>query len=96
MTVWGGSELLLGTNPLGIGVPSDMGPVVLDMATTVVSYGTVKKYALADHDLPEDPTQARRQSSSDDGYSDRPPDARRRVPSASPKPRSLFGSSRRA
>src|SRR3984957_16031153 len=35
MAVWGGSELLLGTNPLGIAVPSGNGPVVLDMATTV-------------------------------------------------------------
>ena len=53
MAVWGGSELLLGTNPLGIAVPSGDGPVVLDMAATVVSYGTVKKYALAGRDMPE-------------------------------------------
>jgi LDH2 family malate/lactate/ureidoglycolate dehydrogenase len=53
MPVWGGSELLLGTNPLGIGLPSDGGPVVLDMATSIVSYGTVKKYALAGRDMPE-------------------------------------------
>jgi L-2-hydroxycarboxylate dehydrogenase (NAD+) len=53
MAAWGGSELLLGTNPLGIAVPSSDGPVVLDMATTVVSYGTVKKYALAGRDMPE-------------------------------------------
>src|SRR5579862_7098239 len=53
MAVWGGSELLLGTNPLGIAVPSGGGAVVLDMATTVVSYGTVKKYALAGRDMPE-------------------------------------------
>jgi L-2-hydroxycarboxylate dehydrogenase (NAD+) len=53
MAVWGGAELLLGTNPLGIAAPSSDGPVVLDMATTVVSYGTVKKYALAGRDMPE-------------------------------------------
>jgi L-2-hydroxycarboxylate dehydrogenase (NAD+) len=53
MAVWGGADLLLGTNPLGIAVPSGDGPVVLDMATTVVSYGTVKKYALAGRDMPE-------------------------------------------
>jgi L-2-hydroxycarboxylate dehydrogenase (NAD+) len=53
MAVWGGAELLLGTNPLGIAVPSGNGAVVLDMATTVVSYGTVKKYALAARDMPE-------------------------------------------
>ncbi len=46
MAVWGGAEALLGTNPLAFGVPSGAGPVVLDMATTVVSYGTVKNYAL--------------------------------------------------
>jgi L-2-hydroxycarboxylate dehydrogenase (NAD+) len=44
--VWGGADPLLGTNPLAIGVPSGKGPMVLDMATTVVSYGTVKNYAL--------------------------------------------------
>jgi L-2-hydroxycarboxylate dehydrogenase (NAD+) len=53
MAAWGGAELLLGTNPLGIAVPSSEGPVVLDMATTVVSYGTVKKYALDGRDMPE-------------------------------------------
>jgi LDH2 family malate/lactate/ureidoglycolate dehydrogenase len=35
MAVRGGSEPLLGTNPLGIGLPSDSGPVVLDMATVI-------------------------------------------------------------
>jgi LDH2 family malate/lactate/ureidoglycolate dehydrogenase len=53
MAVWGGAELLLGTNPLGIGVPSGAGPLVLDMATTVVSYGTVKKYAMQGLSMPE-------------------------------------------
>jgi L-2-hydroxycarboxylate dehydrogenase (NAD+) len=54
MAVWGGSELLLGTNPLAIGVPApDGSAMVLDMATTVVSYGTIKKYALQGRDLPE-------------------------------------------
>ena len=46
MAVWGGADPLLGTNPLAFGVPSGTGPYVLDMATTVVSYGTVKNYAL--------------------------------------------------
>ena len=53
MAVWGGTDLLLGTNPLGIGVPSGAGPLVLDMATTVVSYGTVKKYAMQSQPMPE-------------------------------------------
>jgi L-2-hydroxycarboxylate dehydrogenase (NAD+) len=46
MAVWGGADPLLGTNPLAIGVPSGDGAMLLDMATTVVSYGTVKNYAL--------------------------------------------------
>jgi L-2-hydroxycarboxylate dehydrogenase (NAD+) len=53
MPAWGGAELMLGTNPLGIGVPSGDGPVVLDMATTVVSYGTVKQHAMRGDDMPE-------------------------------------------
>ena len=53
MAAWGGTDLLLGTNPLGIGVPSGAGPLVLDMATTVVSYGTVKKYALEGRAMPQ-------------------------------------------
>jgi L-2-hydroxycarboxylate dehydrogenase (NAD+) len=54
MAPWGGSALLLGTNPLAIALP--MGahdPVVIDMATTIVSYGTVKNYALKGLSMPE-------------------------------------------
>jgi L-2-hydroxycarboxylate dehydrogenase (NAD+) len=46
MAVWGGADPLLGTNPLAFGIPSGAGPMVLDMATTVVSYGTVKNHAM--------------------------------------------------
>ena len=54
MAPWGGSESLLGTNPLAIGIPcGDKPPIVLDMATTIVSYGTVKNYALHGHTMPE-------------------------------------------
>src|SRR5580765_7500211 len=52
MAVWGGADSLLGTNPLAFGVPSGAGPLVLDMATTVVSYGTVKNYALQRKPMP--------------------------------------------
>src|ERR1043166_9723272 len=52
MAVWGGAEALLGTNPLAIAVPSGAGPYVLDMATTVVSYGTVKNHALRGKPMP--------------------------------------------
>ncbi len=54
MAPWGGTDLLLGTNPLAIGIPvGDSPPVVLDIATTVVSYGTVKNYVLQGRDMPE-------------------------------------------
>jgi LDH2 family malate/lactate/ureidoglycolate dehydrogenase len=54
MAIWGGTDLLLGTNPLAIGVPGGpSGPIILDMATTVVSYGTIKKHALLGKPLPE-------------------------------------------
>jgi L-2-hydroxycarboxylate dehydrogenase (NAD+) len=53
MAVWGGSEHLLGTNPITIAVPSGAGIEVLDMATTSVAYGTVKKYAQQGLEMPE-------------------------------------------
>jgi LDH2 family malate/lactate/ureidoglycolate dehydrogenase len=54
MAIWGGKEPLLGTNPLAVGIPSgDGAPVLLDIATTVVSYGTVKSHVLQDKPLPE-------------------------------------------
>src|SRR6202166_636514 len=53
MATWGGTDLLLGTNPLAIGVPSGSGPMVLDMATSIVAYGTVKKYSLRGLTMPE-------------------------------------------
>jgi L-2-hydroxycarboxylate dehydrogenase (NAD+) len=54
MAPWGGVDLLLGTNPLAVAIPAgDAAPVVLDIATTVVSYGTVKNYALQGKAMPE-------------------------------------------
>jgi L-2-hydroxycarboxylate dehydrogenase (NAD+) len=54
MAVWGGSEPLLGTNPLAVGIPTGGdAPVVLDIATTMVSYGTVKAYALNGRQMPK-------------------------------------------
>jgi LDH2 family malate/lactate/ureidoglycolate dehydrogenase len=45
MPPWGGRESVLGTNPIAIAIPTfEEPPFVLDMATTVVSYGTVKKH----------------------------------------------------
>jgi LDH2 family malate/lactate/ureidoglycolate dehydrogenase len=54
MPIWGGAELLMGTNPIAFAIPAgEEAPVVLDIATTVVSYGTIKAYALAGRDLPQ-------------------------------------------
>jgi len=54
MAMWGGAETLIGTNPLAIAVPAGAeAPVVLDIATTVASYGTVKNYRLQGKQMPE-------------------------------------------
>ena len=47
MPVAGGAELMLGTNPLAIAIPAgEEPPLVLDIATSVVSYGTIKNHRL--------------------------------------------------
>lgn len=54
MAPWGGTSLLLGTNPLAVAIPAaDAPPLVLDIATTVVSYGTIKNYVLQGKTMPE-------------------------------------------
>jgi L-2-hydroxycarboxylate dehydrogenase (NAD+) len=54
MAPWGGSKMLVGTNPLAVAIPcGSEPPVVLDIATTAVSYGTVKNYALQGRAMPE-------------------------------------------
>jgi LDH2 family malate/lactate/ureidoglycolate dehydrogenase len=54
MPVWGAAESLLSTNPIAVAVPAGQEPpVVLDMATTVVSYGTVKAAKLQGKPMPE-------------------------------------------
>ncbi len=51
---WGGMELLLGTNPIAIAVPTgESAPFVLDMATTVASSGKIKTRALRGESMPE-------------------------------------------
>jgi L-2-hydroxycarboxylate dehydrogenase (NAD+) len=50
---WGGSEMLLSTNPISAGIPtSEEPPVVLDMATTVAAYGKVKAKAKRGEQMP--------------------------------------------
>ncbi len=51
---WGGTEAMLSTNPIAVSVPADKeDSIVLDMATTVTSYGKVKVYAQRGIEMPE-------------------------------------------
>jgi L-2-hydroxycarboxylate dehydrogenase (NAD+) len=43
---WGGTEPMLGTNPLALAVPAQPYPLVLDMATSQISMGKVHDHAL--------------------------------------------------
>jgi LDH2 family malate/lactate/ureidoglycolate dehydrogenase len=50
---WGGSESLLGTNPMAVAVPTlEEPPIVLDMAPTVAAYGKVRLKAQRGEPLP--------------------------------------------
>ncbi len=51
---WGGTDMLLSTNPIAVAVPSATNPpIVLDMATTVAAYGKVKTAAQRGETMPE-------------------------------------------
>jgi 3-dehydro-L-gulonate 2-dehydrogenase len=49
---WGSSEPRLGNNPLVIGVPRAEGHLVLDMAMSQFSYGTLESYRMRGEQLP--------------------------------------------
>jgi len=50
---WGGTDMLLSTNPIAAGIPTgEEPPVVLDMATTVTAYGKVKAKAKRGEQMP--------------------------------------------
>ncbi len=51
---WGGAERAIGNNPLVIAVPRAAGPVVLDMAMSQFSYGTLESYKKRGELLPVD------------------------------------------
>jgi len=51
---WGGTDMLLSTNPIAVAVPAEKNPpIVLDMATTVAAYGKVKTAAQRGENMPE-------------------------------------------
>ncbi|WP_194777945.1 3-dehydro-L-gulonate 2-dehydrogenase [Pararhodonellum marinum] len=52
MPAWGGSQPLLGNNPLVIAVPRKAGPLVLDMAMSQFAYGKMQAYARAGQEMP--------------------------------------------
>jgi L-2-hydroxycarboxylate dehydrogenase (NAD+) len=53
MAPWGGVERILGTNPISFAIPAgEEAPVVLDIATTVSSYGKVKLAAQKGESIP--------------------------------------------
>jgi L-2-hydroxycarboxylate dehydrogenase (NAD+) len=55
MPLAGGAEPLLGTNPLAIAIPAgEEPPLVLDIATSIVSYGTIKNHRLQNIPLAPD------------------------------------------
>lgn len=50
---WGGTDMLLSTNPISAAIPgAEEPPVVLDMATTVAAYGKVKAKAKRGEQMP--------------------------------------------
>jgi LDH2 family malate/lactate/ureidoglycolate dehydrogenase len=54
MAPWGGAEPLLGTNPIAVAIPAGKeAPVVLDIATSVASNGSIRSYALEGKPMPE-------------------------------------------
>ncbi len=55
MPLAGGAEPLLGTNPLAVAIPAgEEPPLVLDIATSIVSYGTIKNHKLLNRPLQGD------------------------------------------
>jgi LDH2 family malate/lactate/ureidoglycolate dehydrogenase len=50
---YGGTDLLLGTNPIAVAAPGGADPFVLDMATTVAAVGKIKTLAQRGEPMPE-------------------------------------------
>lgn len=49
---FGGTQAMLGTNPVAIGVPSGDQPFVLDLATSIVSMGKINHHAMRGMPIP--------------------------------------------
>lgn len=44
MAPWGGTEKMLGSNPLAIGFPAEDYPIIVDMATSGMAYGKIRVF----------------------------------------------------
>ena len=54
MAPWGGSEPLLGTNPIAVAIPAgNEPPVILDIATSLASNGAIRTYELEGKPMPQ-------------------------------------------
>jgi L-2-hydroxycarboxylate dehydrogenase (NAD+) len=54
MGPWGGAEPIIGTNPIAIGIPAGTeAPVILDIATSVSSFGTIRQHLVTGEPLKE-------------------------------------------
>jgi LDH2 family malate/lactate/ureidoglycolate dehydrogenase len=64
MAPWGGSEPLLGTNPIAVAIPAGSeAPVVLDIATSTASNGAIRTHELEGRPMPEGWVQSREDGS---------------------------------
>ena len=55
MAAWGGATAMVGTNPWGIGAPSDLGfPIILDIALTTSGKGMMRWFARETRPIPLD------------------------------------------
>ncbi|MBT3360915.1 MAG: Ldh family oxidoreductase [Rhodospirillales bacterium] len=52
MAVWGGKKPLLGTNPIGLAMPGGDSPLMLDMATSTVAKGKIRRAANQGETIP--------------------------------------------
>lgn len=52
MPSWGGLDAKVGNNPLVLAIPAQEGPILVDMAMSLFSYGKLETYAREDRPLP--------------------------------------------
>ena len=52
MSPWGGSDTKIGNNPLVLAIPTGEGPLLVDMAMSLFSYGKLETYVREKRELP--------------------------------------------